>query len=290
MPTSRPAPDADPAPGATPASSAGRPAPRLGRISVPIETIRELGQPPAIRGRATAEHWSADLYWRRVSPLLTRRFLAWGLSADAVTIGVIATGWLAALSLLIPSIAGPLLAVIFAQLQMLVDASDGEVARVRGTSGPRGIFLDKIAHYTTEGGVPVVLGAALALAMDSALPLALGALLGFMVLLNKALNDAVHVARSKVGMENVPDSVEARAISNPLLRLARKAFALVPLHRVYHSVEMTQLILVAAIVQAFTNSPVVWWLLIGLVIVTPLVLAGHFVAILASPKLRPPQR
>lgn len=255
-----------------------------------VATIREVGQPPAIRGRATAEHWSAALYWRRVSPYLTRQFLRMGLSADAVTVGVILTGWMAALSLFIPSIAGPLLAAIFAQLQMLVDASDGEVARVRGTSGPRGVFLDKVAHYTTEGGIPIALGASLALAMDDARPLALGALLGCMVLLNKALNDAVHVARSKVGMDTVPDSVESRRIASPVLRVARKAFSLVPLHRIYHSVEMTQLILVAAIVQAIADAPVMWWTLIALVAVTPLVLVGHFVAILASPKLRPAAR
>lgn len=252
-----------------------------------IATIRELGQPDVIRARATAEHWSAALYWRRVSPFLTQRFLAGGLSADAVTIGVIVTGWLAALSLLIPSFAGPLLAAIFAQLQMLVDASDGEVARVRGTSGPRGIFLDKIAHYTTEGGIPIVWGASLALAMDDALPLALGALLGCMVLMNKALNDAVHVSRSKVGLGPMPDSVEARRIGHSALGLARKAFNLVPLHRIYHSVEMTQVILVAAIIQAIAGATVMWWVLIAVTAITPVILAGHFVAILASSKLRP---
>ncbi|WP_062135390.1 CDP-alcohol phosphatidyltransferase family protein [Demequina aestuarii] len=257
------------------------------RIDVPLDTIRAVGQPPAIRGRATAEHWSASLYWRKVSPRLTQRFLAAGLSADAVTVGVILTGWMAALSLLIPSIAGPLLAAVFAQSQMLVDASDGEVARVRGTSGPRGVFLDKIAHYTTEGLIPITLGASVAISMGDVLPLALGALLGSMVLMNKLLNDAVHVARGAVGMPNVPDSHEAREIGRPLLRLARKAFNLVPLHRVYHSVEMTHLILIAALVQTVVGAPVLWWTLIALVAITPFVLAGHFVAIMASPKLRP---
>lgn len=252
-----------------------------------VAHIREVGQPPAIRGRATAEHWSAALYWRRVSPHLTRRFLALGLSADAVTVGVILTGWMAALSLLIPSIAGPLLAAVFAQLQMLVDASDGEVARVRGTSGPRGVFLDKIAHYTTEGGIPIALGASLAISMGDVLPLALGALLGAMVLMNKALNDAVHVSRAAVGLGKMPDSTDSRRIDSSLLGLARKAFNLVPLHRIYHSVEMTHLILLAAIVQALTGAAVLWWLLIVMVVITPFVLAGHFVAILASPKLRP---
>ncbi|WP_144276317.1 CDP-alcohol phosphatidyltransferase family protein [Demequina sp. NBRC 110053] len=271
--------------GGDPLPSAG--APRLGRLDVSVEEIREIGQPVAIRGRATAEHWSADKYWRKVSPYLTRRFLARGLTADTVTIGVILTGWMAALSLLIPTIAGPLLAAVFAQLQMLIDASDGEVARVRGTSGPRGIFLDKIAHYTTEGGIPVTLGAALAISTGDVLPLALGALLGCMVLMNKMLNDAVHVSRGSVGLGKMEDSTEARRIDHSALGLARRAFNVVPLHRIYHSVEMTHLILLAALVQLVIGAPVVWWLLIAMCAVTPLVLAGHFVAILASPKLRP---
>ncbi|WP_144018985.1 CDP-alcohol phosphatidyltransferase family protein [Demequina sp. NBRC 110056] len=261
--------------------------PRLGKLDVSVEEIRALGQPQAIRGRATAEHWSADLYWRKISPRLTRRFLAAGLTADAVTIGVIATGWLAALSLLIPSIAGPLLAAVFAQLQMLVDASDGEVARVRGTSGPRGVFLDKIAHYTTEGGIPIALGAAIAIERGDVLPLALGALLGCMVLMNKALNDAVHVSRGSVGLGKMEDSTEARRIDHSVIGLARRAFNVLPLHRIYHSVEMTHLILLAALVQMVVGAPVTWWLLIAMCAVTPIVLAGHFVAILASPKLRP---
>ncbi len=108
-----------------------------------------------------------------------------------------------------------------------------------------------------------------------------------MVLLNKLLNDAVHVARAAVGLDKVPDSAESRRIEHSLLGLARKAFNLLPLHRVYHSVEMTHLILIAAIVQLILSAPVLWWTLVALVVITPIVLAGHFVAILASPKLRP---
>ena len=36
----------------------------------------------------------------------------------------------------------PILAVLLTQLQLLWDASDGEVARWRGTSSPLGVFLD----------------------------------------------------------------------------------------------------------------------------------------------------
>ena len=61
-------------------------------------------------------------------------------------------------ALLIPGLWGAVLAVLLTQLQMLWDASDGEVARWRGTSSPLGIFLDRVGHYLTESLIPIGLG------------------------------------------------------------------------------------------------------------------------------------
>ena len=36
------------------------------------QLLRQVTQPPAIRGRRSAEHWTGDLYMRRISPYLTR--------------------------------------------------------------------------------------------------------------------------------------------------------------------------------------------------------------------------
>ena len=109
-----------------------------------IAQLREVTQPPAIRGRRTAEHWTGDLYMRRVSPYLTRLLLRAGFSANAVTVFMIISGAASGFALLVPGLAGAVLAVALTQLQMLWDASDGEVARWRGTSSPLGIFLDRV--------------------------------------------------------------------------------------------------------------------------------------------------
>ena len=92
---------------------------------------------------------------RRISPYLTRVLVRAGLSANAVTGLMILSGAASGFALLVPGLWGPLLAVLLTQLQMLWDASDGEVARWRGTSSPLGIFLDKVGHYLTESLIPL---------------------------------------------------------------------------------------------------------------------------------------
>ena len=41
---------------------------------------------------------------------------------------------------------------------MLLDCCDGEVARWRQTSSPRGVYLDRVGHYVAECGIAVALG------------------------------------------------------------------------------------------------------------------------------------
>ena len=126
------------------------------------------------------------------------------ISANGVTGLMILVGWSTAAALLIPGIWGALLALVLGQLQMLVDCCDGEVARWRRTSSPAGVFLDKVGHYTTEALIPIALGIRAA-AYPFEVPAdflwtTLGALLALVIVLNKALNDMVHVARANAGL------------------------------------------------------------------------------------------
>jgi phosphatidylglycerophosphate synthase len=123
-----------------------------------IGELRRVAQPPEVRSRANAEHWTASLYLRDVSPYLTWWLLKTSVTANGVTGLMILTGWATAAALLVPGIGGAMLALVLGQLQMLVDCCDGEVARWRGTSSPAGVFLDKVGHYSTEALIPVVLG------------------------------------------------------------------------------------------------------------------------------------
>ena len=159
-----------------------------------LAQLRRVTQPPEVRLRANAEHWTASLYLRDLSPYLTWLLLRTSVSANSVTGLMILVGWSTAAALLIPGIWGPVLAVILGQLQMLVDCSDGEVARWRKTKSPAGVFLDKVGHYTTEALIPVALGiraATLPLGGAEYLWTTLGLLLGLIIVLNKALNDMV---------------------------------------------------------------------------------------------------
>lgn len=256
-----------------------------------IAQLREVTQPPSVRGRRTAEHWTGDLYMRRLSPYVTRLLLPTGISANGVTWLMIVSGWLAACALLITSIAGAVLAALLTQLQMMWDACDGEVARWRATSSPQGVFLDKFGHYTVETLLALALGVRAAGGVDQ-IPhhlgwLALGALLAWLLCLNKALNDMVHAARAAAGLAGLPDSEQAAVPRIDLLARLRRAARFVPFHRIYHSIELTIIILVFAIVDVIAGGLAGTRLLTGVLV--PLALlstAGHFVAIVTSNRVR----
>jgi phosphatidylglycerophosphate synthase len=252
-----------------------------------IAQLREVTQPPSVRTRAAAEHWVAHAYLRDISPYLTRILLRAGFSANGVTwlmiisaaAAAIATGW--------PSLLGAILAVILVQLQMLLDCCDGEVARWRQTSSPVGVYLDRIGHYVAECGIAVALGVrATGQLQLSGVWISAGLLLGLLVALNKVENDLVHVARHYAGMPQMPDAEHVRAPRGGVLRGARRLARAIPFHRVFHSVELSILVLIAAIVDLFVGGAATKVLLAALVIAACLTLVGHLVAVLASSRLR----
>jgi phosphatidylglycerophosphate synthase len=265
-----------------------------GRPSRPtIAELREVTQPPSVRGRRNAEHWTGDLYMRQISPYLTRVLLRAGLSANAVTVLMIVSGAASGFALVILGLAGALFAVVLTQLQMLWDACDGEVARWRGTSSALGIFLDRVGHYLAESLLPLGLGVRAAGGLDELADgegygwTTLGALLAVVILLNKALNDIVHVARAVAGLPRVTDDeVTTAPRARGLARLRRLA-RFVPFHRLYHSIELSLLILVAAVVDFITGDLIgTRVLVVVLVPASLLAVAGHFLAILTSRRLR----
>lgn len=256
-----------------------------------IELLRQVTQPPAIRGRRSAEHWTGDLYMRAISPYLTRLLVRAGLSANAVTALMIVSGAASGFALLIPGLWGALLAVILTQLQMLWDASDGEVARWRGTSSPLGVFLDRVGHYLTESLIPIGLGVRAAGGLDDLSDgygwTTLGALLAVVIVLNKSLNDMVHVARAHAGLAKVADDESTTAPRARGLARLRRLARFVPFHRLYHSIELSLLLLAAAVVDAIVGDLAgTRILLVVLVPAALLAVLGHFVAIVTSSRLR----
>ncbi len=256
-----------------------------------IAQIREVGQPPAVRGRRNSEHWVADVYLRRISPYLTRILLRTPITANGVTWLMVASGVGAAFALLIPGISGAIIAVVLVQMQMLWDCSDGEVARWRQKSSPKGVFIDRVGHYTTEGLIPIALGLRAAGFpdagwMDTPWPL-IGALVSVLVLYNKALNDMVHVARAYNNMPRLEERADVAAPTSSGLRRVRSLVRFFPFNRAYHSVELTLLALGAAIVDIpLGNLNATRFLVAFLALFGVVTVIGHLLAILSSSRLK----
>jgi phosphatidylglycerophosphate synthase len=278
----------------TPASPRGfraQPSPAPGSRPSSIAELRAVAQPPEVRSRANAEHWTASLYLRDLSPYVTWLLLKTRISANGVTGLMILVGWSTAAALLIPGIWGALLALVLGQLQMLVDCCDGEVARWRRTSSPAGVFLDKVGHYSTEALIPIALGIRAAAypfeSPEDFLWTTLALLLALIIVLNKALNDMVHVARSNSGLAKLADTHGEKAPISSVLAKVRRLARFLPFHRLYHSVELTIVIFVAALVGLITGQPLTDRVVLSfLVPMAFLALLGHFVAIMASKRVR----
>ncbi|WP_411469355.1 CDP-alcohol phosphatidyltransferase family protein [Curtobacterium sp. ME26] len=256
-----------------------------------IAELRAVAQPDEVRSRANAEHWTASLYLRDVSPYLTWLLLRTRVSANQVTGLMILVGWSVAAALLIPGIWGALLALVLGQLQMLVDCCDGEVARWRGTRSPAGVFLDKVGHYTTEGLIPIALGVRAAtwpIHGADWMWTTIGCALGLVIVLNKALNDMVHVARANAGLEKLVDRRDAGTVpSGRRLASLRKAARFLPFHRLYHSVELSILAFVFALLGLVIGHPLADRILVGALLpLAVLATAGHFLAIISSKRVR----
>ena len=108
----------------------------------------------------------------------------------------------------------------------------------------RGVYLDRVGHYVAECGIAVALGVrATGELRLSGIWISAGLLLGLLVALNKVENDLVHVARHYAGLPQMRDADEVRAPRGGLLRTGRRLARLVPFHRVFHSVELSILVL-----------------------------------------------
>jgi hypothetical protein len=274
-----------------------------------IEELRAVGQPEHVRSRAAAEHWVAHAYLRQISPYLTRPLVAAGFSANAVTWLMITAAAAAAIATTWVGLAGAVLAALLVQLQMLIDCSDGEVARWRGTSSPVGVYLDRVGHYVAECGIALALGIRVAgsgglhggpvvtaagtgwwAGLLSALAdpaIFLGALLALLVALNKVENDLVHVSRGQAGMVAMKDAEQVRVPSVGLIRTLRRIARVLPFHKVFHSVELSLLILAAAVIDAVAGTTgATQVLLVGLVLAVAVTVVGHLFAVLSSARLR----
>ena len=237
-----------------------------------VAELRAATQPPSIFERNSGEHWAGKLYVRRVSPYATRLLL--GLHPNTVTWLMIGVGVAAGAVLAVDdAVWAALAAFVLIQLQILLDCSDGEVARWKGISSPVGIYLDRLGHWLTETALPIGLG------IGAGRP-ELGLIAAVLQLIIKGESALVAVARIEAGLPRLEDRADVVAPRPSLLRALRRAAARAPFYRVFVAVEFTILALVAAI-TGLTDE--LLWVLVGAGAVTALL---RLVAILTSHRLR----
>jgi phosphatidylglycerophosphate synthase len=248
-----------------------------------IAELRAVTQPASIFARNSGEHWAGRLYVRRFSPYLTRLLLRTGISPDGVTWLMIVVGLLAAAALVLPGLLGAILAVALIQLQILLDCSDGELARWLDRKSPAGVYLDRIGHWLTETALPIALGIRAA-GEDYT---TLGLVAAVLVLLVKGESALVTVARAESGRPPAQDDVAVAAPRAGGLARLRRAAGRFPFFRAFVAMEFTLLALVAAIVDLTVGDQgatrVLVWALVPVAAITAV---GHLVAILASQRLR----
>ena len=257
-----------------------------------LEQLRAVAQPPEHIARYNAEHWAGALYIRHLSIHVTRWLLPTRITPNGVTWLMIAVGVLGASAIPFGGVVGPVVAVVAMQLQILLDCSDGEVARWRQRFSPAGIYLDRIGHYVTEAAIPMAIGLradgwSLSHPGDVGGWTVLGLFVAVGVLLNKAFTDLVIVARAKTGRPMLDDLAATATSTVSGIAAVRRAAGHLPFFRAFVAVEASLLTLVAAVVDGVRGDLLGSQLLVGVMV--PLIVltaGGHLVGVLTSARLR----
>jgi phosphatidylglycerophosphate synthase len=179
-------------------------------------------------------------------------------------------------------------AMLLIQLQLLIDCSDGELARWRRRTGPSGIYIDRLGHYVTDAGLAIAVG----VHADGGLSVLghwtmLGLLTGVIVLLTKAETDLVQAARASAGLPPAADDVVTATPQVSLVRRLRRAVARFPFNRALLAFEMTVLATVAAAAGAIAGTDLAMRALaVTLLVVACIVVVAHLLSVLTSGRLR----
>ena len=254
-----------------------------------LEALRGVAQPASIFARNSGEHWAGRLYVRRYSIRLTRLLVPTRVTPNALTWGMLAVGLAAAAVLTLPGIWPALAAVLLIQVQILLDCSDGELARWRQKFSAKGVYLDRLGHYVTETALPIALGIRADGGWDDAggTYTTLGLLAAVLALMVRMEGVLVGVARVESGLGSVADTAAAAAPRGGLLRSVRRWLAFFPFFRAFVAIEATLLALLAAIGDAIVGDlDVTRLLVIVLVPVAAITAVGRLAAIMSSERLR----
>jgi len=251
-----------------------------------VAAVRAAGQPAGVKERTNEEHWAGRTYMRDLSPYFTWVFVRAGVSPNQVTVLMVICGTLAGVVVAFGGLWSAIVAALMIQLYLLLDCSDGEVARFTGTTSSAGVYLDRIGHYLSELALLIGLGMRAQgewTVSGGYLTAGLAAAVGAALI--KAETDNVFVSRFKGGLgEKLTD--EALAPRGAGMSTARRAAAVLRFHRIILAVELSLLIVLAAVVDTVRGDLAATRILVVVCFaVAALQTVLHLVAILASRRL-----
>ncbi len=251
-----------------------------------LAEVRERGQPRSVIERVNDEHWAGRLYMRKLSPYVVWLLARTSVTPNMVTAAFVLCGIVAGVVVAFGGLATAVVAAVLVQLYLLGDCADGELARWSGRYSAKGLYLDLVGPYLAESALLVGLGFRAQGALAAAGPyITAGIGAALLAMLVKAETDIVIVVRAKSGLPaSHPD--EALTPTSPALAAARRLASVLRVHRIVQAVELSLLILLAAIVDAIRGDLTATRVLaIACLVVAGLMVLAHLAAILASRRL-----
>ncbi len=249
-----------------------------------VADLRRVAQPAGHLERRNGEHWAGVLYMRRLSIYVTWLMSKTSVTPNQLTWVMTVAGVLAGVVLALPGLWAAVGAVLLVQVYLLLDCSDGELARWTGKTSLTGVYLDRVGAYFTEAALLAGLGwRASAVLPDWYTVLGFAAALG--AILIKAETDLVDVARAKGGLPAATEDSVGQFRSG-LLGLARRIVGATKFHRIMQPIELSLLALVTAVIDLATGDLVATRVLVvACVVAAGLQTVLHLVSILASRRL-----
>lgn len=252
-----------------------------------LADLKAQGQPQAVLDRLNDEHWAGRVYMRKFSPRVTWVFARLGWSPNAVTLAYIACGIAAGVVIAIGGLPSAIGGAVLIQGYLLFDCSDGELARWSKRTSATGIYLDLVGHYLGEAALLVGLGVRAQGHLTTAGSyISAGLAAALLAMIVKAETDNVIVARAKEGL---PAAIADEALRprGGGLAVARRLASVLRLHRITHAVELSLLVLLAAVADEIRGGLLATRvLLVACLAVAALMVIAHLGAIVASRRLR----
>ena len=252
-----------------------------------LDELRAVAQPQSVLGRSAHEHWSGLLYMRKVSLRFTRLLVPTPVTPDLLTATMGVVGVAAAVVVTIPALWAAVVAFGLLQLQLLLDCSDGELARWRGPKGgARGVYVDNLSHWVTDA----FLLAGVAVRADGGLRsiggwTTVGLATAGLALLVHAETDLVYVARAKLGLP--APAADAVTPQVGVVRRMRRTLARLPVNRLLSAWDLSYAVVAVAVVDRVRGDTAATRLLtVVLAGVGVYAVLGHLLSVLTSRRLR----